>query len=84
MPLIPVLVTCDPEDNSGRLLMRVTAREVVRKQGFLMYYGVCEGKKTCIGFGKSWSWSLDVFNLSPHEAAQNIVEHITKVTGMGR
>lgn len=81
VPFTPVIMTCDPEENArrivdegrgkgGRTKLRDTDVLISIREQEVMYR-----------LGGESELELDVSNLGPREAAQRILDHITKVIG---
>lgn len=79
VPFIPIIMTCDPDENARRVVDESRGEGNCTK---LRNTGVLRDirqKEEMYRFGDERELELDVTNLSPTEAAQKIVDHIMKV-----
>lgn len=79
VPFIPVIMTCSPEENARRIVDEGRGKGGRTKLRDTDVLRSIREQEVMYRFGGESELELDMSNLSPRDAAQKIVDHISKV-----
>ncbi|OIW23597.1 hypothetical protein CONLIGDRAFT_637563 [Coniochaeta ligniaria NRRL 30616] len=79
VPFVPVIMTCDPEENARRIVDEGRGKGGRTKLRDMDVLRSIREQEDMYRFGHELELELDVSCLSPQKAAQRIVDHVTKV-----